>query len=128
MTISREEIKQALGQMPVLELVELIKDLENDWGVSASAPVAVAALPEAATGDAGAAAEEQTEFDVVLSSFGGNKVSVIKTVRSITGIGLKEAKERVEGVPSTIKEAVSKDEAEDVKKQLEEAGATVEIK
>jgi len=128
MTISREEIKQALGQMPVLELVELIKDLENDWGVSASAPVAVAALPEAATGDAGAAAEEQTEFDVVLSSFGDNKVSVIKTVRSITGIGLKEAKERVEGVPSTIKEAVSKDEAEDIKKQLEEAGATVEIK
>jgi len=128
MAISREEIKEALGQMPVLELVELIKELEDDWGVSAAAPVAVAAAPGAAAGDGGAAAEEQTEFDVVMSSFGDNKVSVIKAVRAITGMGLKEAKELVEGAPSTIKEGASKDEAEDIKKQLEEAGATVEVK
>lgn len=127
MAVSREEIKTALGQMPVLELVDLIKELEDEWGVSAAAPVAVAAAPGAAGGDAGAA-EEQTEFDVVMSSFGENKVSVIKAVRSITGLGLKEAKDLVEGTPSTIKEGISKEESEEVKKQLEEAGASVEVK
>ena len=126
MAVSREELKEALGKLPVLELVELIAELEEAWGVSAAAPVAVAAAP--AGGDAGAAAEEQTEFDVVMSSFGEAKVAVIKVVRAISGLGLKEAKEMVEGVPSTIKEAATKDEAEDVKKQLEEAGATVELK
>ena len=127
MAVSREEVKEALGQMPVLELVDLIKELEDEWGVSAAAPVAVAAAPGAAGGDAGAA-EEKTEFDVVMSSFGDNKVAVIKAVRGITGLGLKEAKELVEGAPSTIKEAVSKEESEDIKKQLEEAGAAVEVK
>ena len=126
MAVSREEIKEALGQMPVLELVELIKELEEEWGVSAAAPVAVAAAPAAGGGEA--AAEEKTEFDVVLSGFGENKVAVIKAVRAITGLGLKEAKELVEGVPSTIKEGVSKEESEDIKKQLEESGASVEIK
>jgi large subunit ribosomal protein L7/L12 len=126
MSISREDIKKALGEMPVLELVELINELEEDWGVSAAAPVAVAAA--GAAGDGGDAEEEQTEFDVVLNSFGETKVAVIKAVRAITGLGLKEAKDAVEGTPSTIKEGVSKDEAEEVKKQLEEAGAAVEIK
>ena len=126
MAVSREEIKEALGQMPVLELVDLIKELEDEWGVSAAAPVAVAAAA-GASGDAGAA-EEQTEFDVVMSSFGENKVSAIKAVRAITGLGLKEAKDLVESAPASIKEGVSKDESEEVKKQLEEAGATVELK
>lgn len=125
MAVSREELKEALGKLPVLELVELISELEEEWGVSAAAPAAVAAAPAA---DAGAAAEEQTEFDVVMSSFGENKVPVIKVVRALTGMGLKEAKELVEGVPSTIKEAAGKEEAEDVKKQLEEAGASVDLK
>ena len=125
MAVSREEIKEALGQMPVLELVDLIKELEDEWGVSAAAPVAVAAA--AAGGDAGAA-EEQTEFDVVMTSFGENKVSAIKAVRAITGLGLKEAKDLVESAPATVKEGVSKDESEEVKKQLEEAGAAAEIK
>jgi large subunit ribosomal protein L7/L12 len=127
MAVSREEIKEALGQMPVLELVDLIKELEEDWGVSAAAPVAVTAAPGAAGGDV-AAAEEKTEFDVVLSSFGDKKVAVIKVVRAITGLGLKEAKELVEGAPSPVKEGATKDEADDIKKQLEEAGATVEVK
>ena len=126
MAVSKDEIKEALGQMPVLELVDLIKELEDEWGVSAAAPVAVAAGP-AAGGDA-AAAEEKDEFDVVMSSFGDNKVAVIKAVRAITGLGLKEAKEMVEGAPSTIKEGANKADAEDVKKQLEEAGASVELK
>ena len=126
MAVSREELKEALGSLPVLELVELISELEQEWGVSAAAPVAVAAAT--AAGDAGAAAEEQTEFDVVMSSFGEKKVAVIKVVRALTSMGLKEAKDLVEGVPSTIKEAVTKDEAEDVKKQLEEAGATADLK
>jgi len=124
MAVSKDEIKEALGQMPVLELVDLIKELEDEWGVSAAAPVAVVA----AGGDAGGSTEEKTEFDVVMSSFGENKVSVIKSVRAITGLGLKDAKDLVEGAPTTIKEGVSKDESEDVKKQLEEAGASVEIK
>ena len=127
MAISREEIKEALGQMPVLELVDLIKELEDEWGVSAAAPVAVAAAPGAGGGEAAAAAEK-IEFDVVMSSFGDNKVAVIKAVRSITGLGLKEAKELVEGAPSTVKEGVNKEESEDIKKQLEEAGASVEVK
>ncbi len=126
MAVSREEIKEALGQMPVLELVDLIKELEDEWGVSAAAPVAVAAAPGAG-GDAGAA-EEKTEFDVVMSSFGDNKVAVIKAVRAITSLGLKEAKEMVEGAPTTVKEGASKEESEDIKKQLEEAGASVEVK
>jgi len=128
MAVSREEIKEALGQMPVLELVELINELEEEWGVSAAAPVAAVAAPGAATGEESAAAEEKTEFDVVMSSFGENKVAVIKVVRAITGMGLKEAKDLVEGVPSTIKEATPKEDAESIKKQLEEAGASVEIK
>ncbi len=126
MAVSREEIKEALGQMPVLELVDLIKELEDEWGVSAAAPVAVAAAPGAG-GDAGAA-EEKTEFDVVMSSFGENKVAVIKAVRGITGLGLKEAKDMVESAPTTIKEGATKEESEDIKKQLEEAGASVEVK
>jgi large subunit ribosomal protein L7/L12 len=125
MSVSREDIKKALGEMPVLEMVELINELEEDWGVSAAAPVAVAA---AAVGGDAAAAEEKDEFDVVLTGFGDNKVAVIKAVRAITGLGLKEAKDAVEGTPSTIKEAASKDESEELKKKLEEAGGTVELK
>lgn len=127
MSLSRDEIKEALGQMPVMELVELINELEESWGVSAAAPVAVAAAAGPA-GDAGAAAEEKTEFDVVLTGFGDNKVAVIKVVRAVTGLGLKEAKDLVESAPSPLKEGANKDEAEDIKKQLEEAGATVEVK
>jgi len=127
MSVSREDIKKALGEMPVMELVELINELEEDWGVSAAASVAVAAAPGAAGGDAGAA-EEKDEFDVVLTGFGDNKVAVIKAVRGVTGLGLKEAKDAVEGTPSTLKEAVAKGEAEELKKQLEEAGASVELK
>lgn len=125
MALSNEELIKELSAKPIMEVVELVKALEDEWGVSAAAPVAVAA---AAPADGGAAAEEQTEFDVVMTSFGGNKVAVIKAVRAITGLGLKEAKETVEGAPATIKEGISKDESEELKKQLEEAGATVEIK
>jgi len=125
MAVSKEEILDAIANMSVMDVVELIEAMEEKFGVSAAA--AVAAAPAAAGGEA-AAVEEQTEFDVVLTSFGEKKVGVIKAVRALTGLGLKEAKETVEGVPSTIKEGVSKDEAEDVKKQLEEAGASVEIK
>lgn len=126
MAVSREDIVDALSNMSVLEVTELVSELEEKWGVSAAAPVAAAAAAPA--GGEGDAAEEQTEFDVVMTSFGGNKVSVIKAVRSLTGLGLKEAKDTVEGAPTTIKEGVSKDEAEDIKKQLEEAGASVEVK
>ncbi len=125
MAVSKDDILEAISNMSVMEIVELISDMEEKFGVSAAA--AVAAAP-AAGGDAGAAAEEQTEFDVVMTSFGDNKISAIKAVRAITGLGLKEAKEMVEGVPATVKEAASKDDAEEVKKQLEEAGATVELK
>jgi len=128
MAVSRDEIKEALSQMPVMDLVELIKELEEEWGVSAAAPVAVAAAPGAGAAEGGEAAEEKTEFDVVMNSFGDNKVAVIKVVRAITGLGLKEAKDLVEGAPSPIKEGAGKDEAEDIKKQLEEAGASVEVK
>ena len=125
MALSNEELIEELSNKPIMEVVELVKALEDKWGVSAAAPVAVAA---AATGDGGGAAEEKTEFDVVMTSFGGTKVAVIKAVRTITGLGLKEAKDLVENVPSPIKEGATKDEAEEVKKQLEEAGASVEVK
>jgi large subunit ribosomal protein L7/L12 len=126
MAVSREEIVEALSNLSVLEVTELVKELEEKWGVSAAAPVAAVAAAPAAGGEA--AAEEKTEFDVVMTSFGANKVAVIKAVRALTGLGLKEAKDAVESSPSTIKEGVSKDEAADVKKQLEEAGASVEVK
>ena len=126
MAVSQEEILETISSMSVMEVVDLIAAMEEKFGVSAAA--AVAAVPVAGGDAGGAAAEEKDEFDVVMSSFGDNKVSVIKAVRGITGLGLKEAKEMVEGVPSTIKEAASKDEAEDIKKQLEEAGASVELK
>jgi large subunit ribosomal protein L7/L12 len=124
--MSNEDLLKELSAKPIMEVVELVKMLEDEWGVSAAAPVAVAAAPGA--GGEAAEAEEQTEFNVVMSSFGENKVSVIKAVRTITGLGLKEAKDMVEGVPATVKEGVPKDEAEEVKKQLEEAGAAVEVK
>lgn len=125
--MSKEDILEAIANMSVMEVVELISAMEEKFGVTAAAAVAVAA--PGAGGDAGAAAaEEKTEFDVVLTGFGDNKVAVIKAVRGLTGLGLKEAKEAVEGAPSTLKEGVSKDEAEEAKKQLEEAGATVELK
>ena len=126
MALSNQDLLKELSAKPIMEVVELVKMLEEEWGVSAAAPVAVAAAAGAAEG--AVAAEEQTEFDVVMTSFGANKVSVIKAVRAITGLGLKEAKDAVEGAPSTIKEGASKTEAEGFKKQLEEAGATVELK
>ena len=124
--MSREEILSAISEMSVLELSELINDMEEKFGVSAAAAVAVAA-PAAAAAEVGGS-EEQTEFDVVLSSFGDKKVGVIKAVRSITSLGLKEAKDLVESAPAPIKEGVPKDEAEELKKQLEDAGGTVEVK
>lgn len=126
MALSNQDLLKELSAKPIMEVVELVKMLEEEWGVSAAAPVAVAA-PGAAGADA-AAAEEKNEFDVVLSSFGSNKVAVIKVVRTITGLGLKEAKDTVEGAPSTIKEGASKEDSENFKKQLEEAGASVELK
>lgn len=126
MALSNEEIISAIKEKPVMEIVELVKAMEDEFGVSA-AVAAVAAAP-ASGGAAAEAEEEQTEFDVVMSSFGANKVSVIKAVRAITSLGLKEAKDLVESAPASIKEGVSKEEAENFKKQLEEAGAAVEIK
>ena len=126
MAVSQEEILDAISNMTVMQVVDLISAMEEKFGVSAAA--AVAAAPAAAAAGGGEAAAEKDEFDVVMSSFGSNKVAVIKVVRAITGLGLKEAKEMVEGAPSTIKEAAGKDEAEGIKKQLEEAGATVELK
>ena len=128
MAVSKEELIDTLSQMSILEVTELVSELEEKWGVSAAAAVAQVAAPTAQDGGGGAAEEVQDEFDVVLASFGEKKVGVIKAVRAITGLGLKEAKEMVEAVPSTIKEATSKDDAEELKKQLEEAGATVELK
>ncbi|WP_251179099.1 50S ribosomal protein L7/L12 [Adlercreutzia agrestimuris] len=125
MAVTREEIIEALKEMSLLEASELVKDIEETFGVSAAAPVAVAAAP--AAGD-GAAAEEKSDFDVVLEGFGDNKIAVIKVVREITGLGLKEAKEAVEGAPTTIQEGVAKDKAEEIKGQLEEAGAAVTLK
>jgi large subunit ribosomal protein L7/L12 len=127
MSLSNAELIEALSKKPILEIVELVKALEEKWGVSAAAPVAVAAAAGAAPG-AAAPAEEKTEFNVVMDSFGENKVAVIKVVRTVTGLGLKEAKDLVEGAPSTVKEGVKKDEAESIKKQLEEAGAKATIK
>ncbi len=127
MAVSKEDILETLSNMTVMEVVDLIAAMEEKFGVSAAA--AVAAAPAAAAGDAGGeAAAEKDEFDVVLTGFGDKKVGVIKAVRGITGLGLKEAKDMVEGAPATVKEGVSKAEAEDMQKQLEEAGATVELK
>ena len=125
MALSKDDILNAIAEMSVMDVVELVEAMEEKFGVSAAA--AVAAAP-AAGGDAGAAAAEQTEFDVILAGAGDKKVNVIKAVRSLTGLGLKEAKAMVDGAPSTVKEGVSKDDAEAAKKELEEAGASVEIK
>ncbi|MDV6317371.1 50S ribosomal protein L7/L12 [Idiomarina sp. HP20-50] len=125
MALTKDDILNAIAEMPVMELVELIEAAEEKFGVDASAAVAVAAGPAAGAGEA---AEEQTEFDVVLKAAGANKVSAIKAVRGATGLGLKEAKAMVESAPVAVKEGVSKDEAEELKKQLEEAGAEVEVK
>lgn len=125
MALSNEDLLKELSAKPIMEVVDLVKMLEEEWGVSAAAPVAVAA---AGAAEAGEAVVEKDEFDVVLTSFGSAKVQVIKAVRTITGLGLKEAKDAVEGAPSTIKEGASKDEAAEIQKQLEEAGATVELK
>jgi len=126
MSVSKDDILEAISNMTVVEVVDLIEAMEEKFGVTAAAPVAVAAAGGADAG--GAAAEEQTEFDVVMTSFGDNKVAVIKAVRGLTGLGLKEAKAMVEGVPATVKEAIEKAEAEDVVKQLTEAGAAAELK
>ena len=126
MAVSKDDILETISSMSVMEVVDLIEAMEEKFGVSAAAPVAAAAAP-AAAGEA-AAAEEKTEFDVSMTSFGEQKVPVIKVVREITGLGLKEAKDLVEGAPANVKEGVSKDEAEEIKKKLEEAGASVEIK
>ena len=124
---SKEDVLEAISQMSVMDLVELISEMEEKFGVTAAAPVAVAAAP--AAGDpAEAAGEEQSEFEVVLAGAGDNKIAVIKAVRAITGLGLKDAKDLVEGAPKPLKDSVSKDEAEEIKKQLEEAGASVELK
>ena len=125
MALTNEQLIEELSNKPIMEIVDLVRSLEDKWGVTAAAPVAVAAAA-----DAGAAeeVEEQTEFDVVLTSFGSAKVPVIKVVRSLTGLGLKEAKDLVEAAPSAVREAITRDEAEDVKTQLEEAGASVDIK
>ncbi|NKB49513.1 MAG: 50S ribosomal protein L7/L12 [Alphaproteobacteria bacterium] len=122
-----EKIVDDLSSLTVIEAAELSTLLEEKWGVSAAAPVAMAAAAPAAGGDAGGA-EEQTEFDVILASFGEKKINVIKEVRALTGLGLKEAKDLVEGAPKAIKEGVAKDEADEIKAKLEEAGATVEVK
>ena len=124
MAVTREEIIEALKEMPALELSELVKELEEVFGVSAAAPVAVAAAPAAEAG----ASEEKSDFDIVLEGFGDNKIAVIKVVREITGLGLKEAKEVVEGAPKAIQEGVAKDKAEEIKAKLEEAGAAVTLK
>ena len=126
MALSNAEIIEALEQKPLIDIVELVKAMEEKWGVSAA--VATMAMAPAAGAAGAEAAEEQTEFDVVMTSFGANKVSVIKAVRTFTGLGLKEAKDLVESAPATVKEAASKDEAAQIKKQLEEAGASVEVK
>jgi large subunit ribosomal protein L7/L12 len=126
MAVSKEEILETIGNMTVLEIVDLISAMEEKFGVSAAA--AVAAAPVAAAGGEAAAEEVKDEFNVVMTSFGANKVGVIKVVRALTGLGLKEAKDMVEGVPATVKEGANKDEAEKMKKELEEAGASVELK
>ena len=126
--ITKDQVVDWLSSQSVIEIADLVKELEDKWGVSAAAPAAVAVAAPAGGGDAGGAVEAQTEFNVVLVEFGGNKIAVIKEVRAITGLGLKEAKELVEGAPKPVKEAVSKDEAAEVAKKLEAAGAKVEVK
>lgn len=128
MAVTKEEVVEFISNMTVLELSEFIKELEEKFGVSAAAPAAAMVVAAPAGGGDAPAAEEKTEFDVVLKSAGANKIGVIKVVRALTSLGLKEAKEKVDGAPSTIKEGVSKEEAEEAKKQLTEAGAEVEIK
>ena len=127
--ITKDQVIDWLSGQSVIEISDLVKELEEKWGVSAAAPAAVALAAPSAGGDAGGgAAEEKTEFDVVLTEFGGNKIAVIKEVRSLTGLGLKEAKELVESAPKPVKEGASKDEADEIAKKLEAAGAKVEIK
>ena len=127
--INKDEVIEWLGSQSVIEIAALVKELEEKWGVSAAAPVAaVAAAPAGGGGDGGGDAEEKDEFDVILTDFGGNKIAVIKEVRGLTGLGLKEAKELVEGAPKPIKEGISKDEAAEVQKKLEATGAKVELK
>lgn len=128
MAVTKEEVIEFISNMTVLELSEFIKELEEKFGVSAAAPAAAMVMAAPAGGDSAPQAEEKTEFDVILKNAGANKIGVIKVVRALTTLGLKEAKDKVDGVPSTIKEGVSKEEAEDAKKQLVEAGAEVEIK
>jgi len=128
MAVTKEDVIEFISNMSVLELSEMIKEMEEKFGVSAAAPVAVAAAGPAAGGEAAPAAEEKTEFDVILTSAGDKKINVIKEIRAITSLGLKEAKDLVEGAPQPIKEGVSKDEAADIKKKVEAAGGTVEIK
>lgn len=126
MAVTKEDILEAIANMSVLDVVALVKAMEEKFGVSAQAQVAVAAAP--AAGGAAPAAEEKTAFNLVMTNFGANKINVIKVIREITGLGLKEAKDMVEGVPSTVKEGITKEDAANFKKKLEEAGATVEIK
>ena len=127
--ITKEQVVEWLSSQSVIEVADLVKELEEKWGVSAAAPAAVAVAAPAGGGDAGGeTAEEKSEFDVVLVEFGGNKIAVIKEVRDITGLGLKEAKELVEGAPKSVKEGVSKEEAEEISKKLEAAGAKAEVK
>lgn len=128
MAVTKDEIIEALKEMPALELSELVKELEEVFGVSAAAPVAVAAAPGAAAGGEAAGGEAKTDFDVVLEGFGDNKIAVIKVVREITGLGLKEAKEAVEGVPTPVAEGVNQEKADEIKAKLEEAGAAVTVK
>ncbi|MDR1857061.1 MAG: 50S ribosomal protein L7/L12 [Desulfovibrio sp.] len=128
MAVTKEEVVEFISNMTVLELSEFIKELEEKFGVSAAAPAAAMVMAAPAAGQPAEEVEEKTEFDVILKETGANKIAVIKVVRALTSLGLKEAKEKVDGAPSTIKEAVSKDEAEEAKKQLTEAGAVVEVK
>jgi large subunit ribosomal protein L7/L12 len=128
MAASKEEILDAISNMTVMDIVDLVKMMEDKFGVTAAAPIAVAAVAGGAAAAAAPAAEEQTEFTVTMTSFGANKVSVIKVIREITGLGLKEAKDLVEGVPSVVKESIPKADADGIKKKLEEAGAAAEIK
>ncbi len=125
---TKEEVLEAISQMSVIDLVELISEMEEKFGVTAAAPVAVAAAPAAGDSEDSASGDEQTEFEVILQGVGDNKIAVIKAVRSITGLGLKDAKDMVEGAPKSLKESVSKEEADEIKNQLEEAGASVELK
>ena len=126
--ITKEQVVEWLSGQSVIEIADLVKDLEDKWGVSAAAPAAVAVAAPSGDGGGDTAAEEKTEFDVILNEFGGNKIAVIKEVRAITGLGLKEAKELVEGAPKPVKEAVSKEDAEEILKKLEASGAKAEIK